>query len=73
MITALAKEEGCSIFKSTDNKTIYNLKDSSFANENIIMDLVKDGQITKQRIEKYFKIKGIFSQYVTMRITFFDK
>ncbi|WP_455795709.1 hypothetical protein [Clostridium butyricum] len=67
MITALAKEEGCSIFKSTDNKTIYNLKDSSFANENIIMDLVKDGQITKQRIGKYFKIKGIFSQYVTMR------
>ena len=37
------------------------------------MDLVKDGQITKQRIEKYFKIKGIFSKYVTMRITFFDK
>ena len=60
-------------FNSTDNKIIYNLKDSPFANENIIMDLVKDGQITKQRIEKYFKIKGIFSKYVTMRITFFDK
>ena len=58
---------------STDNKIICNLKDSPFANENIIMDLVKDGQITKQRIEKYFKIKGIFNQYITMRITFFDK
>lgn len=60
-------------FNSTDNKIICNLKDSPFANENIIIDLVNDGQITKQRIEKYFKIKGIFSQYITMRITFFDK
>lgn len=60
-------------FDSTDNKIISNLKDSPFINENIIMDLVKDGQITKQQIERYFKIKGIFSQYITMRITFFDK
>ncbi len=60
-------------FNSTDNNIICNLKDSPFANENIIMDLVKDGQITKQRIEKYFEIKGIFSQYITMRIIFFDK
>lgn len=60
-------------FNSTDNKIIRNLIDSPFANENIIMDLVKDGQITKQRIKKYFEIKGIFSQYITMRITFFDK
>lgn len=57
----------------TDNKIISNLKDSPFINENIIMDLVKDGQITKQQIERYFKIKGIFSQYITMRITFFDE
>lgn len=60
-------------FNITDNKIICNLKDIPFANEKIIMDLVKDGQITKQRIEKYFEIKGIFSQYITMRITFFDK
>lgn len=60
-------------FDSTDNKIINNLKDSPFINENIIMDLVKDGQITKQQIERYFKIKGIFSQYITMRIIFFDK
>ena len=37
------------------------------------MDLVKDGEITKQRIEKYFEIKGLFGQYITMRITIFDK
>ena len=37
------------------------------------MDLVKDGQITKQQIERYFKIKGIFSPYITMRRIFFDK
>ncbi|CAI3671915.1 conserved hypothetical protein [Clostridium neonatale] len=60
-------------FNSTDNKLIRNLADSPFVNENIIMDLVKDGQIAKQRIEKYFEIKGAFSQYITMRITFFDK
>lgn len=45
-------------FNSTDNKLIRNLADSPFVNENIIMDLVKDGQIAKQRIEKYFEIKG---------------
>lgn len=60
-------------FNSTDNKIIRDLADSPFANENIIMDLVKDGQIAKQRIEKYFEIKETFSQYITMRITFFDK
>ena len=43
-----------------------------FENENIIMDLVKDGQITKKQIEEYFNIKSMFSKYITMRITFFD-
>lgn len=60
-------------FNSTDNEVIRNLQDSPFENENIIMDLVKDGQITKQRIEKYFEIKEKFNQYITMRIIFFDK
>lgn len=60
-------------FNSTDNKIISNLKDSPFENENIIMDLVKDGQVIKERIEKYFEIKSIFSQYITMRIAFYDK
>lgn len=60
-------------FDSTDDKIISNLKEGPFTNENIIMDLVKDGEMTKQRIEKYFEIKGLFGQYITMRITFFDK
>ncbi|WP_252249393.1 hypothetical protein [Clostridium sp. VAP23] len=60
-------------FNSTDNKIMNNLINSPFVNENIIMDLVKDGEITKQQIEKYFEIKGLFSKYITMRITFFDE
>lgn len=60
-------------FDSTDHKIINNLKDSPFTNENIIMSLVKDGEITKQRIEKYFEIKGLFCKYITMRIIFFYK
>lgn len=59
-------------FNSTDNKIIESLEYRPFENENIIIDLAKDGQINKERIEKYFKIKNLFSQYIRMRISFFD-
>ena len=59
-------------FDSTDHKIVKNLKIAPFENENIIMDLVKDGQIPKQQIEGYFNIKRKFRQYVNMRIIFFD-
>ena len=36
------------------------------------MDLVKDGQISKQQIEGYFNVKRKFGQYVNMRIIAFD-
>ena len=57
---------------STDNAVIVNLKNSPFLNENIIMDLVKDGQVTKKQIEGYFKIKEKYSQYVNMRVIVYD-
>lgn len=59
-------------FDSTDHKIVKNLQIAPFENENIIMDLVKDGQIPKQQIEGYFNIKRKFRQYVNMRIIFFD-
>lgn len=60
-------------FNSTNqNAIIYNLQNTPFSNEAIIWDLIKDGQIGKNRIEEYLKIKRKFQQYVNMRIIFFD-
>ena len=59
-------------FNSTDHTIIQNLQAIPFENENIIMDLVKDGQISKQQIEGYFNVKRKFGQYVNMRIIAFD-
>lgn len=61
-------------FNSTDsNKGIVsNLQAGPFLNELVIMDLVKDGQVTKAQIEGYFKVKEKYSQYVNMRIALFD-
>lgn len=59
-------------FNSTDNPIIANLRNSPFLNENIIMDLVKDGQVSKKQIEGYFRIKEKYSQYVNMRIIVYD-
>ncbi|WP_191375880.1 hypothetical protein [Thomasclavelia spiroformis] len=59
-------------FDSTDHTIIKKLQDAPFENENIIMDLVKDGQISMQQIEGYFNVKQKFGQYVNMRIITFD-
>lgn len=57
---------------STDNTIIKSLQSIPFENENIIMDLVKDGQASRQQIEGYFNVKRKFGQYVNMRIIAFD-
>lgn len=59
-------------FNSTNSKQIVNLQNAPFDNESIIMDLVKDGQITHQQIEGYFNVKRKFRQYINMRIITFD-
>lgn len=59
-------------FNSTNNTVLVNLQESPFLNENIIIDLAKDGQFTKKQIEGYFKIKAKYRQYVIMRISLFD-
>lgn len=43
-----------------------------FKNENIIMDLIRDGQISKVQIEGYFKVKDKYFQYIRMSIICYD-
>ena len=59
-------------FKSSHNVIISNLQNAPYTNENVIFDLVKDGQVTRQQIDCYLKIKEKYQQYITTRITFFD-
>lgn len=59
-------------FNSTNNKILDNLQNSPFLNEDIVIDLAKDGQITKKKLEGYLKIKVNYRKYLNMRITFFD-
>lgn len=59
-------------FKSTHNSVLVNCQNFPFINENIIMDFVKDGQVTKHQVEGYFNLKEKYMQYITMRITLFD-
>lgn len=59
-------------FNNTDSTIIRNIQNIPFSNEDMIWGLIKDGQMTKSQIENYLKIKEKFSQYITMRITFFD-
>lgn len=59
-------------FNSTNNDIISNIQNGPFENESIIVDLMKDGQVTKKQIEEYFKVKRKFREYVNMRIVTFD-
>lgn len=60
--------------KIQDEKSIMsNLQKAPFINENAIMDLVKDGQVEKDRLKKYFEIKNEYNTYIVNRITFFEK
>ena len=61
-------------FNDTNNKNsiIDNIQNSPYINESNIMDLVKDGQITKAQIEGYFRVKESYRKYISMRIIFFD-
>lgn len=59
-------------FNSTNNKILDNLQNSPFQNEDIIIDLVKDGQINKNLLEGYLKLKVKYRKYLNMIITFYD-
>ena len=60
-------------FNETNNKIVQNLQNINLSNENTILDLVKDGQIDKMKMEGYLNIKHKYRQYVSMRITFYDE
>ena len=55
-----------------ENKVVTNLKNAPFENDGAILSLVYDGQVSVDTINGYFRIKQLFSQYITMRTTFFD-
>lgn len=59
-------------FSSTDSKIVDNLQMAPFINENIIMDLVKDGQIEEDIVVEYLNIKRKYREYINFRITLFD-
>ncbi len=55
-----------------ENMIVINIQNSPFVNENIIMDLVKDGQVTAKQIKGYLKVREQYKQYISTRIAFFD-
>ena len=59
-------------FNSSESKIVNNLQTAPFINENIILELVKDGQITENVVAGYFNIKRRYREYVNVRITLFD-
>lgn len=59
-------------FDSTENQLIEKIQMNPFKNENIIMDLIRDGQISKVQIEGYFKVKDKYFQYIRMSIICYD-
>lgn len=54
------------------NRVVVNLKNAPFANEDLIISLINDGQVSLEEIQGYYRIKQLFSQFITMRTTFYD-
>lgn len=46
--------------------------DIPFENEKIIMQFATDGVISKEQLEKYYKIKHYYLSYVTTNVIFYD-
>jgi len=59
-------------FNSTKNTVLESLQEIPFNNDSNILDLVKDGQISRLQIEGYLKVKADYGQYINMRILFYD-
>ncbi|MDG6155641.1 hypothetical protein NF716_04635 [Lactococcus formosensis] len=59
-------------FKSTDNTLVNNMCNAPFEDENLIFELVKDGQISKELLNGYISVKKSYSIYINSIITFFD-
>lgn len=59
-------------FNSIDNALVNNLCSAPFEDENLILEMVKDGQISKELLDGYFSVKKSYSIYMNSIITFFD-
>lgn len=57
----------------SDNFVVTNLKNSSFKNENIILELFKEGIFSTIYLHNYLRIKNEYQKYISIRITFFDR
>ncbi|EIA19339.1 hypothetical protein [Listeria fleischmannii] len=57
---------------STDDPLSQRLENLPFANENIILELIKDGQLTEEHIAGYFNVKKAYQRYISIRITLYD-
>lgn len=57
----------------SDNFVVTNLKNSSFKNENIILELFKEGIFSTIYLRNYLRIKNEYQEYISIRITFFDR
>ena len=55
-----------------ENKVIVNLKKAPFENDEAIISHINDGQVSLGFVEGYYKIKQLYSQYITMITTFYD-
>lgn len=55
-----------------DSRVITNLQNNPFEWDSNLLKLASDGAIDKQTLIMYLKIKGVYKNYISNRITFFD-
>lgn len=56
-----------------DNFVVNNLKNSPFKNESTILDLFKEGIFSTIYLHNYLRIKNEYQEYISIRITFFER
>lgn len=56
-----------------DNFVVTNLKNSPFKNESTILDLFKEGIFSTIHLHNYLRIKNEYQEYISIRITFFER
>lgn len=59
-------------FNAEKSIIITNIQNAPFDNDNVVIDLGKDGQLSKEQVSNYFVIKDKFKQYINFRIIFYD-
>ena len=59
-------------FNAKKSIIITNIQNAPIDNDNVVIDLLKDGQLSKEQVSNYFVIKDKFKQYINFRIIFYD-